>query len=771
MANKTWNATDFVDTDVIPASEMIKHSQMHGDLGTGRSATYIVAASNSPAHVKAQADYVCDGVDDQDNIAIPMALMVKHIDVFDSIDVATNIPSSYGSAWYDGATYHAFMPSGGDVNHWTSPDGEATTWTEDIANNPVVSGAAGQWDQAIEVVKAWKEGGTWYMLYRGNDGTNVRCIGLATGTDAVTWTKEATNPVMSSTKEWECVGDADAALDPTGIIKVDATYYMWYNNVCGVSRSSGVATSADLITWTKDAHNPIFTGNRFCPDIFKQGSYYYLLMPHWTGIRGGFEELELWRSADPKFYAEDRDFMGVALHGNEHAYPATPNLDTPSVITTTIQRDVLVDNVLKIFYTYESGNWKMATGADTNIPTDSGWMGGELVMLPGNYKFTNCAPVRENVLLSGYGATIESVTDASTYGVLYPEQHSIIAGITLIDKGADYAQMAGVHPRHANNVQVKDVTTVGYYNGIDFRSDSHALRCRCIECSRAGIILHGARNICEHITADDCFRCVEFKSTSEDCRIGECYANDPTNHGITLDGAHNTIEHTHILRAALNSIYVAGDYHRLMSNTIIEPSGATYAIGCIGDHTSIENNYIESAGADGTIRLNGAQNCKVVGNHLVARATGTNHAQISLREYNLVAATGNQVCNNDIVTTQPYGIEEKSASCNDNEIFDNIIVGATTTGVKLLGADSSARANIGHITENSGTDTVTTATKAVTHGLAITPAVGDIMITPVADITPAVRWWVSGLTSSQFTINLDQAPANPAAFAWRAIVL
>jgi len=31
----------------------------------GRTATYVVAASSSPAHVKRQADYVCDGVDDQ----------------------------------------------------------------------------------------------------------------------------------------------------------------------------------------------------------------------------------------------------------------------------------------------------------------------------------------------------------------------------------------------------------------------------------------------------------------------------------------------------------------------------------------------------------------------------------------------------------------------------------------------------------------------------------------------------------------------------------
>lgn len=38
------------------------------DAPTGRGATYVVAASDAPAHVKAQADYVCDGTADQTEI-------------------------------------------------------------------------------------------------------------------------------------------------------------------------------------------------------------------------------------------------------------------------------------------------------------------------------------------------------------------------------------------------------------------------------------------------------------------------------------------------------------------------------------------------------------------------------------------------------------------------------------------------------------------------------------------------------------------------------
>lgn len=50
---------------------------------TGRTATYVVAASNAPAHVKAQADYVCDGVNDQVEIqaaidALPSTTLVNN---------------------------------------------------------------------------------------------------------------------------------------------------------------------------------------------------------------------------------------------------------------------------------------------------------------------------------------------------------------------------------------------------------------------------------------------------------------------------------------------------------------------------------------------------------------------------------------------------------------------------------------------------------------------------------------------------------------------
>jgi hypothetical protein len=76
------------------------------------------------------------------------------------------------------------------------------------------------------------------------------------------------------------------------------------------------------------------------------------------------------------------------------------------------------------------------------------------------------------------------------------------------------------------------------------------------------------------------------------------------------------------------------------------------------------------------------------------------------------------------------------------------------------------RDNIGFVTENSGTDTITTDIKVVAHGLDITPVAGDIMVTPLADIAPATRWWIDTYSDTSFTLHLDQAPAASALFAF-----
>ena len=59
-----YNGTvDFNDFAIF-SSQWLETDSGIGD-GTGGTVTYLVASSYAPAHVKARADFVCDGIDDQ----------------------------------------------------------------------------------------------------------------------------------------------------------------------------------------------------------------------------------------------------------------------------------------------------------------------------------------------------------------------------------------------------------------------------------------------------------------------------------------------------------------------------------------------------------------------------------------------------------------------------------------------------------------------------------------------------------------------------------
>jgi len=265
--------------------------------------------------------------------------------------------SGFGSTFYDSSTsiYHNFT-SYGTILHYTSTDGR--TWVADTAHNPVLTPTQPWEGSNVGVPMAWKEGGTWYMLYRGGS-PNV--IGLATSVDAVNWVKSSANPVLSGTPgAWDY-----QALDPWGVIKVGDTYYMWYNTigaVAGLGRCTGLATSTNLTNWTKDPNNPIFSGGRFCAFPFKYGAYYYLLIPHYTS-GSDYSQHELYRDVNPTFYPGQREYLGVAINFGPTDWD-DHDQDTPCVFTDTIYRDTYTysNNQLWVYYAGEGGDGTWRTG-------------------------------------------------------------------------------------------------------------------------------------------------------------------------------------------------------------------------------------------------------------------------------------------------------------------------------------------------------------------------------------------------------------------------
>jgi hypothetical protein len=61
---------------------------------------------------------------------------------------------------------------------------------------------------------------------------------------------------------------------------------------------------------------------------------------------------------------------------------------------------------------------------------------------------------------------------------------------------------------------------------------------------------------------------------------------------------------------------------------------------------------------------------------------------------------------------------------------------------------------------------------AVTHGLSVTPAAKDVIVTLTNNPTNNVRHWVSATSSTTFTVTTSGDPgASGLSFGWQAVVL
>lgn len=95
---------------------------------------------------------------------------------------------------------------------------------------------------------------------------------------------------------------------------------------------------------------------------------------------------------------------------------------------------------------------------------------------------------------------------------------------------------------------------------------------------------------------------------------------------------------------------------------------------------------------------------------------------------------------------------------------------STTTGGKYINCEGMNSDVVGTATVASGTTSI-----AVTHTLGDGVGIGKqnrtpnyVFITPQGSLGSATKFWVSGINSTQFTINVDVNPGVNVIFAWRA---
>ncbi len=117
-----------------------------------------------------------------------------------------------------------------------------------------------------------------------------------------------------------------------------------------------------------------------------------------------------------------------------------------------------------------------------------------------------------------------------------------------------------------------------------------------------------------------------------------------------------------------------------------------------------------------------------------------------------------------------YGIYfHASASLLNVIIHDNYLSGSLTNIYQFPASGVNAYRNLGYVTENSSTATITAGQTSTTtdHGLATTPT--RVQLTPTTD-TGGQRYWVSGKGATTFTITIDSATTSDITFDWRAVI-
>lgn len=119
----------------------------------------------------------------------------------------------------------------------------------EISTEPILTNVPNTWESVLvgDPYIVVSDSGDYYMYYWG--GHSNTAIGLATSKDLVSWTKYPSNPIFTkSLNGWD-----NSMTGKPYVIKAGNTWYMYYigNSVSDAKGKIGLATSTNMINWTR----------------------------------------------------------------------------------------------------------------------------------------------------------------------------------------------------------------------------------------------------------------------------------------------------------------------------------------------------------------------------------------------------------------------------------------------------------------------------------------------------------------------------------------
>jgi len=193
-------------------------------------------------------------------------------------------------------------------------------------------------------------------------------------------------------------------------------------------------------------------------------------------------------------------------------------------------------------------------------------------------------------------------------------------------------------------------------------------------------------------------------------------------------------------------------------------------------YIQIIGNKIISGSKEGII-VDNSDNLQIIDNQIInpGQDSGTGNTRrsgISIDNTNgrNITIANNQIIDDQNSATMQYGIYYSNTS--GGYISENYIKGSVLSGISLAdGFAGVIKNNYGFATENLGTAVVNSGSTYadVVHGLAMTPSLKSIQVTPSNNLGNASKFWISNAGASTFRINVDVAPGSPGAnFSWLA---
>jgi len=215
--------------------------------------------------------------------------------------------------------------------------------------------------------------------------------------------------------------------------------------------------------------------------------------------------------------------------------------------------------------------------------------------------------------------------------------------------------------------------------------------------------------------------------------------------GISAESSNIAITGNTIKGSAWNGIHIASLSSATVQGNVVIENG----------QRGIYLKKVQKSTVTGNVVKNNSQNTAGANDGIALEGTATTSTQ-----YNLIS--GNIVFDDQTTKTQRWNIIEV-AYCDYNRIEDNMVEGYHTGAISKTGTHTIVKGNVGYVTENSGTATISSSTYVdVTHGLAGTPTV--INVTPATSGTG--DWYLSNIGDTTFRINV--ANSGTYTFHWTA---